>query len=691
MEALIITAILGIAILWHFYNKNAMQQEANDEYVKRLMKVSTKEGYDIWDDRLEGHVEDDEKRRRKANTKMLEDAENNRYLESVKSSCKVDDIDVWDVRLEGLVGIEEKNRRQSNAKMLEDAKNNSFVRKAIPEFKVGDVEVWDNRLEGSVSIEEKKRRKANSKMLKDAESHTWLNELRATTKVKGMDIWDSRLEGLISVEEKQRRQANSRMLEEANNNHLLEKLKSECKSGDIDIWDHRLEGLLDIEEKKTRQQNTKILEAAEIRDRLESLETEAVFMDKEYESYHQAAIALDVKISDYEALRHCEIDEDGVKLNNRFLREVTGILLLEESSFCQNHELTIKVIKFFKGYPEQLKDFVNAIDLALTNKKITKFGNMGNYLLSGGGSSPKENLIVYFFDQVVVDMGEFRESYYKIDCKNNYSALYLPRNYDDALAYFVSQCIVIGIGEKCALKYFRKKIKRFVSSRKNSKEIDGTLWDIINDEYLDIELKTIRQIIIYIAKSNDPCLRFSRYNDDSKVMVRNFQDDLFLNFSLEGGERYLSRVVRKARKKIEEEILDLDIEVEPEAESEPLDNAKLFTGTGLEYEAYMHARIERETPFDVELTKSSGDHGADLVIRKLGYSAVVQLKLYSTPVGNKAVQEAYTAKQHYHVGHAFVVTNSSYTRAAYEVAETTGVMLFQDEEFIKYLKSDFFY
>lgn len=114
-----------------------------------------------------------------------------------------------------------------------------------------------------------------------------------------------------------------------------------------------------------------------------------------------------------------------------------------------------------------------------------------------------------------------------------------------------------------------------------------------------------------------------------------------------------------------------------------------FQGHGIKYEEMMRDRIANETCFSVELTKASGDHGADLIIRKQGYSAVVQLKLYSSAVGNKSVQEAYTAKQHYHVGHAFVVTNSTFTRSAYEVAETTGVMLFKDEKFIEYLKSDF--
>lgn len=206
MEALIITAILGIAISWYLYNKKEMQREANDKYVKRLIKESVQQGYDIWDDRLEGHVED----------------------------------------------------------------------------------------------LEKKRRQANSKMLKDA------------------------------------------------NNHSLEELKAECNIGDVDIWNNRLEGLLDTEEKKTRQKSTNIHRADEIRNCIKRSQTEALLMNKDYDSYHQAALTLDVEILDYEALRGCRVDEDGVKLSDSFLGESTDILSFKASSFCQNHELTIKIINFLR-------------------------------------------------------------------------------------------------------------------------------------------------------------------------------------------------------------------------------------------------------------------------------------------------------------------------------------------------------
>lgn len=44
------------------------------------------------------------------------------------------------------------------------------------------------------------------------------------------------------------------------------------------------------------------------------------------------------------------------------------------------------------------------------------------------------------------------------------------------------------------------------------------------------------------------------------------------------------------------------------------------------------------------LTPATGDQGADVVAEKEGIRMVVQCKLYSQPVGNKAVQEVFAAK-----------------------------------------------
>lgn len=74
-------------------------------------------------------------------------------------------------------------------------------------------------------------------------------------------------------------------------------------------------------------------------------------------------------------------------------------------------------------------------------------------------------------------------------------------------------------------------------------------------------------------------------------------------------------------------------------------------------------------------TALSGDQGADIIADKDGMRLIVQCKLLGRPVGNKAVQEAHSAKTHFGAQHAAVVTNADFTRAARDLAATTGVFL----------------
>ena len=79
-------------------------------------------------------------------------------------------------------------------------------------------------------------------------------------------------------------------------------------------------------------------------------------------------------------------------------------------------------------------------------------------------------------------------------------------------------------------------------------------------------------------------------------------------------------------------------------------------------------------------TPGSGDQGADILIEKDGLKFVVQCKLYSQPVGNKAVQEVTSAKDFYEAVGALVVTNSDYTKSARQLAESQSVWLLHDSQ-----------
>lgn len=95
---------------------------------------------------------------------------------------------------------------------------------------------------------------------------------------------------------------------------------------------------------------------------------------------------------------------------------------------------------------------------------------------------------------------------------------------------------------------------------------------------------------------------------------------------------------------------------------------------GFEFEDYV-GRLFKKLGYNVEQTKLSGDQGADLIIEKDGIKTVIQTKLYSQPVGNKAVQEVVGAIAYYEADAGAVVTNSTFTSSAIELANKNNVEL----------------
>lgn len=108
------------------------------------------------------------------------------------------------------------------------------------------------------------------------------------------------------------------------------------------------------------------------------------------------------------------------------------------------------------------------------------------------------------------------------------------------------------------------------------------------------------------------------------------------------------------------------------------------TETPLDYEKYIAVKL-KELGFNARATKGSGDQGADVLADKNGVKFAIQCKKYSNPVGNKAVQEANTARDYYDCDYAVVVTDSTYTKSARSAANACNVILLHESELAKLL------
>nr|WP_187254555.1 restriction endonuclease [Alkalicoccus halolimnae] len=86
-----------------------------------------------------------------------------------------------------------------------------------------------------------------------------------------------------------------------------------------------------------------------------------------------------------------------------------------------------------------------------------------------------------------------------------------------------------------------------------------------------------------------------------------------------------------------------------------------------------------------EVTKASGDQGMDILARKNGIRYAVQTKKSSSPVGNKAVQEALHAKSYYKTDEAIVLTNNVFTPSAVNSSKETDVILWDRGQLLKFI------
>jgi len=103
---------------------------------------------------------------------------------------------------------------------------------------------------------------------------------------------------------------------------------------------------------------------------------------------------------------------------------------------------------------------------------------------------------------------------------------------------------------------------------------------------------------------------------------------------------------------------------------------------GYEYEEYV-AKLLRQHGWNARVTKGSGDQGADIIANKDNTKAAVQCKFYTNPVGNQSVQEVFAAQAYYGCDKAYVITNSTFTPSAKQLANKSGVDLLHHSEIYK--------
>lgn len=110
--------------------------------------------------------------------------------------------------------------------------------------------------------------------------------------------------------------------------------------------------------------------------------------------------------------------------------------------------------------------------------------------------------------------------------------------------------------------------------------------------------------------------------------------------------------------------------------------AEIDKMTGIQFEEYLGTLFKHEG-YHVTYTPTTGDYGADLILKKNHKVIVVQAKRYKQAVGIKAVQEVIPAKKMYQATEAWVITNNTYTKQARLLAKKNHVRMIDRDGLIK--------
>lgn len=97
---------------------------------------------------------------------------------------------------------------------------------------------------------------------------------------------------------------------------------------------------------------------------------------------------------------------------------------------------------------------------------------------------------------------------------------------------------------------------------------------------------------------------------------------------------------------------------------------------GWEFEEWSATWLRQHGFDNVEVTRGSGDYGADIICSKNGEYYAVQCKKYSGKVPYRAVEEVICAKNYYDTDRAMIFTNSELTPQADEATKKLGVVVY---------------
>lgn len=349
---------------------------------------------------------------------------------------------------------------------------------------------------------------------------------------------------------------------------------------------------------------------------------------------------------------------------NKNIVAITHLKYIIETinKFEKNEKLLLIISNYLK------QEDINNIELFAIPKKKTSWHLKPIYNLQD-----IENTDEYNFDKIRYTLtASYKKYQLQKDILDSYSleeTANQPNNQENSsietlFNTLVAQTIIDGGKLEKESFYFILSEK----NRKNKLEIFKELSEIYNIEDTNSESEIIhslyakglstKEISSYIALKFFACSEYELYSD-------------FLNKAEKITGEFINEIKQKA-------YIDRLLTGKPISKT-TLSDIDLMSGS--EFENFI-SDLFKKMGYTTRVTKSSGDQGIDVLASKNDYIVAIQAKCYSGIVGNHAIMEAVAGMRYYKANKCMVITNSSFTKSAQELAKANEVELW-DRQVLK--------
>lgn len=106
---------------------------------------------------------------------------------------------------------------------------------------------------------------------------------------------------------------------------------------------------------------------------------------------------------------------------------------------------------------------------------------------------------------------------------------------------------------------------------------------------------------------------------------------------------------------------------------------------GFQFEHYVAGLLQYQGFTNIQVTQARGDYGIDVIAVKDGQRWAVQSKRYSKPVAQEAIREAVAGAVYYQCQRSMVVTTSSFTKHARDLARSNGTVLVDRDKLAEWI------